>query len=183
MSIEKIILILFILFSNNILIGQHCGWDNTSIIIVEVRDSQTGKIINGLDIVLADSIQNIYTSQWNKDNNKNLSFYQNTDTLRFGQNVKTSSEEFSDVHGPFRFGIDNYMLLVYYNNYQDFNRNNKDFIIIKDKDGSKNLGRFKTKSINFSNEKIIGLCVDSFFWGNESKVEEIKIKVKLERME
>lgn len=162
--------------------GQHCGWDMTSIIIVEVVDKESGEIINGLNITLADSEGIAYTSRWNLRNNKHLSFYQKTDTLKFGQNLKKKSKKFSQVQGPFSFGVNTYLLLVYYNNYPHFNKEGTDLIIIKDIDGEKNLGKFKTKTLTFSQDNISGLCVDAPIWRDDKAVNKVKIKVELEKI-
>lgn len=155
--------------------SQHCGWDNSYIIILDVRDGQTGKVINDLDIVLTDSVGRPYASRWNLDNNKHLSFYQHTDTLRFGQNSKTGSQEYSKYRGPFTFGIDCYMLIVYYNNYPGFNSGGQDKILIKDKKGI-----YKNYSLGFGKGNISSLCTASSIWHSEDSLNRVKIYAKLE---
>ena len=180
---KNTIISLFILLSAITTVkGQHCGWDFTSIIIIDIRDSLTGKIINGLEVVLADSTGKPYTSKWNLENNKNVILYQNTDTLKFGQNLINKPQEFSKVDGPFPFGIGYYMLLVYYNNYPEFNKQGKDKIIIKDVDGDKNLGRFETVRVNFEQKNIASLCTNNYkLWHEEDGVKVVKITVNIKR--
>src|SRR5690554_5575985 len=78
--------------------SQHCAWDNSSIIIVEIRDSLTNEIINDLDIILTDSVGNPYTSEWNLRNTSynETSFTKKSDTLKFGQNQKLETRNGSN---------------------------------------------------------------------------------------
>lgn len=161
--------------------GQHCGWDNAYVIIVDVRDSATGQIIDDLEILLADSVGKPYRSEFNLQNFKELSFSQNTDTLRFGQNLKKETQEFSKINGPFPFGIGYYMLLVYYNNYPDFNKSGNDLILIRDKDGVKNLGSFESKNVKIGKENIVHLCTGESIWHHEESVNKVKIMVALKQ--
>lgn len=170
--------ILFILCSFVAVTGlkaQHCGWDNSNIIIVDVRDIQTGNIINGLELILADSKGKPYTSEWNI--NDRVSFIPRSDTLKFGQNVRSKGQKFSEVWGPFPFGEGYYMLRVYYNNYPEFNKKGTDQIIIRDIDGNRNLGDFETAYVTFSPQNIVPLCMDTPIWHRKGFVDEIKITV------
>lgn len=177
---KKVIITILIIFS---LIkasqAQHCGWDYASIIIVEVTDSQSGQLINGLNITLTDSAGYPYKSKWNMENYKNLKFYQGTDTLKFGQNSIKTGEKFSKVNGPFPFGLGCYMLIVYHNNYESFNKNGKDLIAIKDIDGNKNSGYFESAKIKFNKKNIAQLCTNYPLWRNQLYLDTIKIQVKL----
>jgi hypothetical protein len=160
--------------------AQHCGWDNTDVIILDVRDSLTGAIINGLEIILADSTGKPYTSKWNLKNYKNLTFYQNTDTLKFGQNIKPKYKLSPHTAGPFPFCVDCYMLLVYFNNYPNYNSNGKDQIIIRDIDGEQNLGLFEDTSILFDRINISNLCTANPIWDfNQVYANSITIQVTL----
>src|SRR5690554_7304089 len=72
--------------------SQHCAWDNSSIIIVEIRDSLTNEIINDLDIILTDSVGNPYTSEWNLRNTSynETSFTKKSDTDRKSTRLNSS---------------------------------------------------------------------------------------------
>lgn len=159
--------------------AQHCGWDNCYIIVLDVRDSETGKKIDGLRITLADSTGKPYTSEWNYENHKQLTFYKGTDTLKFGQNLKKESEEFHYYNGPFSFGLGDYMLLVYYNNYPGFNKNGTDLIVVRDTDGDNNAGRFEKTAVYFNKSNIVPLCLGMPVWHNEHYLDSIKVTAKL----
>lgn len=159
--------------------AQHCIWDGSKIIVVEVRDGVSGEKINGLQIMLADSTHKPYTSSWNFENNKRLSFYQGTDTLQFGQNLKGPSETCSYINGPFSFGLGDYMLIVYHNNYPDFNKDGSDLLLIRDVDGDKNAGHFENTAITFNKSSIVHLCTGMPIWHDAHYLDTIKVKVKL----
>jgi hypothetical protein len=132
----------------------------------------TNKIINNLDIILTDSIGKPYTSEWNLDNFKETSIYQQTDTLKFGQNNGNNYPK----HGAYNilFGVDKYMLLVYGNNYPEFNESGTDKIFIKD-----NKGRYDTISITFDKNKIAYMCTSSSIRNDEKELDKTTIKIKL----
>lgn len=154
--------------------SQHCGWDNTYVIILEVRDSLTSKFINDLDIIVTDSIGRPYISKWNIENYKQISIYQKTDTLKFGQNNIASNlrKGATDIS----FGLGRYMLLVYGNNYPKFNESGTDKIIITDKNGS-----YENVSITFDKNKIASMCTKKSIWDSEEALEEATIKIKLKK--
>ena len=154
--------------------SQHCGWDNCYVIVLDVRDSLTNKIINDLDIILTDSIGKPYASEWNLDNHKETSIYQRTDTLKFGQNNGNNHPKHEAYNIP--FGEKNYMLLVYGNNYPEFNENGTDKIFIKD-----NKGRYDSLSITFDKNKIAHMCTSSPIRHDEKKLDETTIKIRLKK--
>lgn len=154
--------------------SQHCGWDNCSVIILDVRDSLTNKIINDLDIMLTDSSGKPYRSKWNVDNFKETSIYQNTDTLKFGQNSGNNNPKHGYYNIP--FGVNNYMLLVYYNNYPKFNKNGSDKILIIDKKG-----RYDNLSLTFDKTKIAPMCTSSDIRHNNNKLDATTIKIKIRK--
>ena len=160
------------------LAAQHCGWDHAYVIILDVRNAN-GEKINGLDAVLANADGVPYTSEWNLENHRYLTFYQGTDTLRFGQNTKKSGQEFNDVRGPFSFCVDCYLLLVYFNNYPAFNESGTDLIVITDRDGKMNGGDFGTTRVSFAPENITSLCTSNAIWDSDAAVEKVKIKATL----
>ena len=151
-----------------------CGWDNCYIIMIEVRDSLTNEIISGLDILLADSNGRPYTSKWNLENFKETSIYQNTDTLKFGQNNGDNFPKHAAYNIP--FGVNSYMLLVYGNNYPEFNRNGKDRIFIHDPDN-----RYDSVSITFDRNKIAPMCTHNSIWHSTKAVEENTFKVTFKK--
>lgn len=152
--------------------AQHCSWDGCSIIVVDIRDAETGEVINGLEVLLCDSMGNPYRNEWNLRNHQDVHLYQHTDTLKFGQNRKASTQKFSQHQGPFPFGLDCYMLLVYYNNYPEFNKHGKDQIVIRDP-----LGRYKTKMVSFTEKNIDHMCTNNPIWEDEKALDKTKIVV------
>ncbi len=154
--------------------AQHCSWDHCSVIILDVRDSLTNKIINDLDIILTDSIGRPYTSKWNLDNYKETSIYQRTETLKFGQNNGNNYPKHGAYNIP--FGVNSYMLLVYYNNYPEFNKNGTDKIFIKD-----NKGRYENISLTFDENKIAHMCTSNSIRLDENELNETTIKIKLKK--
>ncbi len=154
--------------------AQHCGWDNCFVIVLDVRDSLTNEIINDLDIILTDSIGKPYTSEWNLENHKETSIYQKTDTLKFGQNSGDNYPKHKAYNIP--FGVNTYMLLVYYNNYPEFNKNGNDKVFIQDK-----MGRYDSISITFDKNKIADMCTSSPIWQDKKELDETTIKIRLNR--
>jgi len=174
---KHFILTLLLCVSCGVLLqSQHCGWDNAYVIIVEVTDESTGEDIRGLDIVLADSTGQPYTSHWNLSNHKDIHLYQKTEVLKFGQNLKRKRQKFSRYLGPFPFGVNNYMLLVYANNYRGFNKSGKDLIVIKD-----SREKYEDVAIKFDPQKITPMCTGNAIWRNEDALENAQIRVALRK--
>ncbi len=173
-KMKKTLLILFVLGLFSTAKAQHCGWDNCYIIMLDVRYSLTNEIINDLDIILTDSAGKPYTSEWNLYNYKETSIYQNTDTLKFGQNNGNNYPK----HGAYniRFGVNNYLLLVYFNNYPGFNKNGTDKILITD-----NKGRYENISITFDKNKIASMCTNNPIWDDKKLLDETTITIKLNK--
>lgn len=135
--------------------------------------------MNGLRIFLADSTGKPYTSEWNLKGERQVKIYEHSDTLKFGQNLKKESENFDHYHGPFSFGVGDYMLLVYHNNYPGFNQNGTDLIVIQDIDGDKNAGRFENTTAHFNKGSIASLCLGMPIWHNEHYRDSITVTAKL----
>ena len=176
MKLQYFVLIIHLL-SASYSRAQHCGWDSAYLIIVDVRDSVTGKIIDGLKIILTDSAGKPYTSEWNLNNYKNYNIYQGTDTLQFGQNHIKLKNGSAEMQYPFSFGIDHYMLFVYPNNYPGFNADNTDLIHIVDPTGN-----YAAKSYPFSFNNILSLCTSMSIWRDKAVLEAREVKVILQRI-
>ncbi len=142
--------------------------------MLDVRDSLTNKVINELDIILTDSIGKPYTSEWNLNNYKETSIYKGTDTLKFGQNNGNNYPK----HGGYNisFGVNSYMLLVYSNNYPEFNKNGTDNIFIVD-----NKGNYESVSLNFDKNKIAHMCLSNSIRYDKKELNETTIKIKLNK--
>lgn len=173
-----------LLFSSS-MVGQHCGWDNCYVIILEVRDAGNGEVIDDLNIVLADSTGRPYQSDWNLENHTLVNIYQGTDTLKFGQNTMgpdSPASTSTEYTGPFYFAPNCYMLLVYGNNYPDFNKHGKDLILIRDTDGKENGGHYKDQKLRFSPQKITLMCRSTLIWYDPKYAEGVRIKVGLQHI-
>lgn len=153
---------------------QHCGWDHCYVIVVDARDRLTEEVINHLEILLTDSAGIPYTSKWNLENHKETSLYQSTDTLKFAQNTGKNHPKHPVYNIP--FGVNCYMLLVYYNNYPDFNRKGTDRLFIKDRNG-----RYQTTSVSFDAGKITDMCTSNAIWHDKQALDATTITVKLSR--
>lgn len=149
--------------------AQHCFWDLSTIIIVDVRDSKTGNIINGLEITLADSIGNPIIKHNQTFNNK----------LIFDQNLKKPSEEVPSMEQR-PLCEDCYMLIV----SQGFSRKNEKLsITIKDIDNENNFSYFEPEIIKVKPENIPSLCRENPIWESVDAVNKMKINVTLKRKE
>jgi hypothetical protein len=169
---KKTVLSIFILGIFTIAKAQHCSWDGCFVIILDVRDNATNKIINDLDIVLTDSTGKPYTSEWNLKNYRNYSIYPKTDTLKFGQNI--SNNDLKNNIYTIPIGINTYMLLVYGNNYPNIHKSEHDKIIIQDRKG-----RYESKTIDTI--KIVPMCTSNRIWGSEKILDESTIKIKINK--
>ncbi|RFC55664.1 hypothetical protein [Brumimicrobium aurantiacum] len=172
-TIISIILLVALSASAN---AQHCEWDNTYAIILDVRDSLTNEIITDLDIILTDSTEKPYTSDWNLKNYTDYSIYQKTDTLKFGLNVN-HGDSANTYTVP--IAIDNYMLFVYGNNYPNFYKSGffeggNDKIKIQDKSG-------RYESITIDEFRIVHLCTNNQIWRNKKILKKASTTVKLKK--
>ena len=168
---NSIAIILLILLSASTK-AQHCGWDGTFAIILDVRDSLTSEIIYDLNIILTDSTGKPYTSNWNLENYSDYSIYQNTDTLKFGLNAYHDDTTSNTYTIP--FGIDNYMLFVYANNYPNLVESGHDKIMVQDKSG-------KYESIIIDKIKIIHMCTSNQIWNSKKILKKATTRIKLKK--
>jgi hypothetical protein len=59
MTKQKLSLLLFFILCLNHAFSQHCGWDFSSILVIEVKDKTTHQLVNGLKISYCDSLGNV----------------------------------------------------------------------------------------------------------------------------
>lgn len=168
------------LFAQINLNAQHCTWDSSYILILEVRDSLTTERINDLKITLTDSTGKAYTSDWHVFNYKRLNFYTGSDTLRFVQNPKSSKSQIKKLKA-LPFAVHEYILMVYANNYFSHSPNNgTDLIKIEDIDEDKNGGFYKTVFIPFSLDDVQFLCQDQPIWKDNEVIDpQYAIQIRL----
>lgn len=173
-TVRTTILFLTILLSfTSALKSQHCGWDGSSMIIIEPVDIMSGQLIDGLSIILADSNSVPYTSTYNLELNRDLNIYQHTDTLKFGQNYPEPNSKPED-EAAFPFAPKDYMLIVYPNNYKGLGKNTNDRIIISDTHR-----RYQTVEVPFDPSKIAQMCSEKEIWNDTTYADKVKIKVYL----
>lgn len=151
-----ILLISITLYSN----AQHCPYDLSGIIVLNIHSKNSTAIIPNLKITLLDSLNNVVMANfWRKEKHKGGNFVK--DTLKFWQNPsKTTFGGYIDNNNPaddtrirFPFAKENYVLVGGY----DFKIQNYK-IKIEDVDGRKNQGRFKTTIIRPKQIKVYSLC-------------------------
>jgi hypothetical protein len=151
---KKKLIILFILmtFYSN---AQHCGYDYSGIVVLNVHSKKDITNIPNLRITLLDSLNKpVFTKTWKDGETAKRRF--ETDTLKFFQNPKSTrqrknSQEGSNVRFP--FAKENYVLICEDNfSIQNFK------IKIEDIDGKKNQGQFKTIIIQPKQIKVYPLC-------------------------
>ena len=153
--------------------AQHCLWDLSDIIIVDVRDGKTGEIVNGLDITLTDSIGIPYLSKYPRANivNRFVSF-QDSDTLKFGQNLEKVPQKLANFQKfPLCKGC--YMLRASKGELQE------NYITIRDVDKKNNSNNFDTKIVKITSKNIVSLCRDNPIWRNIDSLNRIKVNVTL----
>lgn len=153
--------------------SQHCGWDASSMIIVEPVDIASGQLIDGLNIVLTDSNSVPYSSKYNLELNKDLNIYQHTDTLKFGQNYPEPNSKPED-EAAFPFAPKDYMLIVYPNNYMGLGKNLNDRIVISDPHK-----RYQIVAVPYDPTKIAQMCSEKEIWNDTTYADKVKIKVYL----
>ena len=172
---KKRLIILFILitFYSN---AQHCGFDFSGIVVLNIHSKIDSTNIPNLKITLLDSLNKVVeTKFWRKDKNSKMHFV--NDTLKFWQNpdktyyLNINPTNNSNIRFP--FAKENYVLVCNY----DFKI--KDYKIkIEDIDGLKNQGKFKTIIIKPKQIEVYPLCgnYDLNIYPGNFKVIEIILK-------
>lgn len=136
--------------------AQHCGYDFTSYLVLNVHENGKKENIKNLKITIADesgkeiiNVNNIYS--WT-NSNKPLIFSSN---YKIDENGNRVTEEVKDqkTRWFFPFAKDNYLLSV----ANTFPADNF-FIKVEDTDGEANGGRFKTQSLQLNSFNMYVLC-------------------------
>ncbi|MDJ1473702.1 hypothetical protein [Xanthocytophaga flava] len=155
--------------------AQHCGFDHAFAIIVDVRDSISGQIIDGLEVFFADSVGIPYKSEWNLIRETTLTIYQKTELFKFGQNQQKGPQSLFEPLTSFPFAINHYMKTL----GSDYDFKQSDLILIKDTDGEMNGGYYGTHKVKFKDKNIVSLCKSQQIWQSTEAVNKIKILVTL----
>ncbi|WP_299259291.1 hypothetical protein [uncultured Aquimarina sp.] len=147
--------------------AQHCVWDLTSIVIVDVREAETRETINGLDIQVTDFKGNSYVRESYGENE--------TNTLIFTQNPDKIIQKRPNFI-EFPLCNDCYVLFVF--GYSAEMR--EKFITIKDTN-VKRKQHFETRVVKIKPENIQNLCRGGNIWNSRDLVEKVKIRVRLKK--
>lgn len=150
--------------------AQHCGWDFTDVIMVDVMRKGGEGTIGGLKVTLVDA--------WGKC----VSTY--TDScLQFVQNIPTDSKPLPHVRQSdlkyrrpsFFFVQEQYVMLVY-SKWEDANL----YVKVEDIDGEHNGGYFETVIVPVKKENFVSLCGKNWYPADHmSWVEPALIKIEL----
>ena len=170
----RIILILFILGGIQSKVqSQHCVWDGTTLLIVEVKSQETNLPIKGLKITLISQDSVCMPTNYQDTcrlflENKPNNFMTNWETY---QQVKQGNATFSHAGS-------NYTLTTYNPSYLE---QTSFFLKIEDIDQSANQGRFETQYVAISDESFVQLCTgaDKNAWNDPHFVQKAIIKVQL----
>ncbi|HET6992302.1 MAG TPA: hypothetical protein VFJ43_13295 [Bacteroidia bacterium] len=160
MKLIRFIFVSLLLFGKQVA-AQHCPYDYSNIIVLNIRADSASGIIPGLKITFLDSADipvmgyKFIGGKWTAD------------TLKFWQNAaKTTMNHYVDNENPLEpekirywFANDNYVLVVG-NEYH----NQKCKIRIEDIDGEKNGGSFRTTIVPVSSADIYPLCTEFSLW-------------------
>ncbi|MDP2388250.1 MAG: hypothetical protein Q8M29_17885 [Bacteroidota bacterium] len=164
--LRQVVAIILLLPLTTTLRSQHCGWDYTNIIVVEIKNS-LGQKINNLKLTLVDSVGKPYVSDWNSLNGDLYYAKKQNDTLIFYQNLTNEIDSTQDPRHLF-VAKDNYYLIVGH-------RSGTDKIKVEDF-----LGKYPPHFISLKNTSVISLCGDyesgSQRW--ESKIIKYKLYTK-----
>jgi len=153
------IVILFFLFlsvsaKSQVINAQHCGYDFTSYLVINVHEKGKTETIKGLRITIADSLGREVINV-----NNLLSWTNRNEPLVFKLNHKIDnnnnkvSSDTSDSKWFFPFAKENYLLSV----ATTFKAENY-FIKIQDIDGGENGGQFETQLIQLYPFNMYILC-------------------------
>lgn len=146
--------------------AQHCPWDLSSIMIVDVRESKTGKTINGLKITVTDSKGNPYENESYGENGINeLVFTQNMDKII---QKRSSFNQFPLCNGCY--------ILIVSRKGELYDK----FIMIKDTTIKKKQ-HFETKIVKIKPENTQSLCRESPIWSSNDFINKMKINVLLKK--
>lgn len=153
--------------------AQHCPYDGTFIMIVEITSENDSLVIPNLEVTFLDSLGNKVVD-WTSD------------TLKLWQNPKETSHSGTiDNENPmnpwsirFWFATDNYVFVT--------GRKLPGIQLkIEDIDGDENGGHFQTKIINLAQNNLYNLCTNFSDWDQGDEYGFVKdykpIKVKLNK--
>ncbi|WP_299900228.1 hypothetical protein [uncultured Aquimarina sp.] len=139
--------------------AQHCFWDMSSIIIIDVRDIRTGEKIHGLTINITDAKGVEYVKKKFIVTQKIDEVITNHPGLR----------KFPSYH--------DYYVLKFVENAQNLHGK---FITIKDTQ-VKNREGFESKTVQIKRKHCQSLCVENPIWQRKDLVNKMKINVWLKK--
>lgn len=149
-----LILLLSLNSSAQIITGQHCGYDFTSYLVVNVKEKGKSENIKNLRVVLVDSTGNEVINF-----NNSLSWKGRNEVMLFNPNYKINAQGKKLEEGQesnrwfFPFAKDSYILSVTNTFRAD------DYMVkIEDVDGDENGGHFETQIISLFTFNMYILC-------------------------
>jgi len=169
-----IILILFFLggsLSN--IHAQHCVWDGTALLTVEVKSQETNLPVRGLKITVVDQDSLCLNTNY-QDTCRIFLENKPDDFVHDGWTYQHTKKG----RATFPHSGKNYTLTTYHPHYLE---PTSFFLKIEDVDESANQGRFETCYVPISNESFVQLCTgaEKNAWNDPQIVEEAIIKVQL----
>jgi hypothetical protein len=117
MTKQKLLLFLFFFLCLNHAFSQHCGWDFSSILVIEIKDKMTNQLVEGLKISYCDSLGNV------------LKDYKKKPLICF--HLKETKPYQSDENFLLGISGENYGLVV----HADVNLSENNFLRIEDVQG------------------------------------------------
>lgn len=143
--------------------SQHCGYDFTGILLVDIQDRTTGLTINGLNVYLIDGSGKPVMSEFQSDETNDQ------DTLLFYHHSIPENDNKSQFHYKAIWFIgESYALAI------DRNTDiSKYQIVIEDRDGELN-GSYSSKKIRLYQLLNFPLCTDASNWDHVEDRKDIE---------
>lgn len=161
-TIKKVFIIFILAFSAcTSFRAQHCGYCYASIQVFRIHAESDSQSIEDLVVYLKDTNGNVIQNSYYSSRGNDYVY----DTVFIYQNPKRSSQGLIDNANPIRankihfwFAEDNYVFLPNSGSYGAIT------LVIEDRDGKKNGGKFKTTEYNFEDAKFFPLCTGRSDW-------------------
>lgn len=141
--------------------AQHCAFDGSTIMVFDIHAEGDSQSIEGLVVYLKDSAGKVIMDSYYDNQVKDYV----DDTIFIYQNPKRSTQGLIDNLNPIRankihfwFAETNYVYLPNSASYEAVT------LVVEDRDGVKNGGKFKTTEYSFQGDKFYMLCTGVSDW-------------------
>ena len=173
---KNLILSLFITFlSVNYSIGQHCSYDNASVILIEINKAEW-KSFENVEISLVKRSKLPYSSELNVDLFDDINIGKKSKELYFGRNEGFENTNLDQYQTNLPFAKGCYALVVAPMTYRDVKKDHiKDFIKITYTNAK---GVKKRKFIRMKSEYIQSICKAKPIWDKNSKPKKVLVSLK-----